>query len=660
MKKFTILLAATLGISSLMAQNPTFAWINNVAYSTNDEIINCMDEDDNTNLYIAGKSLNGTTYFNNGDSVLGDFTYHGFLAKTDSNGLVIWSKEFDYLAQHGVSSIKVGVNNTFFVAGRTEQPAILDGVSIPDPSIYIFKYDLSGSLLDHVEYECTNSVFGLQDMAVDQNNNVYITGHFNGSLNDGATTIASGGGIYHFKFDANLNQKWFQNFSGFTYDLEIANDGHVLAVGDCPSSAQFGSFNGGSTGYTNPFLVKLDSANGNPLFLQTPTSYNGGEAKTVVQDDNDNIYIGGWFGKSNNQGSISQSTMDFGTFTIVPRPWDVSPTFVIRSGFVAKYSPSGIPQWAKVTGNHGSGHVRTLTNFNNVITVYGETYHTGLFENANDSLWIYTFNENIDDGGSKNNFFAKIDDTGNWLTARPNAFSTEIEEFLQTSTGSIYIAGAFHKNYKYSLTDSVTHAGNSLYSDGFIAKLGDISLISVNAPSNLQINSFGYSGGFGSFNMGWTDNSNDEHGFALIHSYSSGGNILGEKKIGENITNSSVNYLYVGTSYDVTAYAYKYDMLSAPSNIITDVAKNTTGINEHLLYKTSLTLYPNPSFGIVNVKANTMIENIDILNLMGQSVFQEKVMQKNFNTNLNYLPKGIYLINTRFKEGIVTQKLVLK
>lgn len=657
MKKITTLIIGALSISSLMAQNPTYEWIKNVAYGPNEEIINCMDEDDNTNLYIAGKTLNGTTYFNNGDSVLGAFTHHGFLAKTDSNGTVLWSKEFDHLCQDGVSSIKVGANNTFFVAGRTEQSPVLDGVSIPNPSIYIFKYDFNGNLLDHIEYECTNSVFGMEDMAVDQNNNVYITGHFNGSLMDGTTTIASGGGIYHFKFDENLNQKWLQVFSGYTYDIEIANDGHILAVGDCPSSAQFGSFNGGSTGYTNPFLVKLDSANGNPLFLHTPTSYNGGEAKTVVQDDNDNIYIGGWFGRSSAQGSISQSTMDFGSFTIVPRPWDVSPTFVIHSGFMAKYNSSGIPQWAKVTGNHGSGHVRKLSHHNNIITVFGEAKHTGLFENANDSIWIYTYFKNIHDGGTKNNFFARINPAGEWLDARPNSFSTEIEEFFQTSSGSIYLAGKYKNTYKYSPVDSIVHIGGD---DGFIAKIDDISLISVNAPTNLQVASYGYSGGWANLNMSWTDNSNDEHGFALRHAYSSGGSYLNEKAVGENITNGVVGFLYAGTSYDVTVYAYKYDMLSVPSNTVTDIAKNNTGINDYLLSKTNLNLYPNPSSDNINIEANTTIENVEVLNLMGQSVYTKTVNQENFNTNLNHLPKGIYLINIMFKEGVVTQKLVLK
>lgn len=657
MKKITTLIIGALSISSLMAQNPTYEWIKNVAYGPNEEIINCMDEDDNTNLYIAGKTLNGTTYFNNGDSVLGAFTHHGFLAKTDSNGTVLWSKEFDHLSQHGVSSIKVGANNTFFVAGRTEQSPVLDGVSIPNPSIYIFKYDFNGNLLDHIEYECTNSGFGLEDMAVDQNNNVYITGHFNGSLMDGSTTIASGGGIYHFKFDENLNQKWLQVFSGYTYDIEIANDGHILAVGDCPSSAQFGSFNGGSTGYTNPFLVKLDSANGNPLFLHTPTSYNGGEAKCVVQDDNDNIYIGGWFGRSSAQGSISQSTMDFGNFTIVPRPWDVSPTFVIHSGFMAKYNSSGVPQWAKVTGNHGSGYVRKLTHHNNIITVFGEAKHTILFENTNDSILIYAFYKNIHDGGIKNNFFAKINPVGEWLDARSNSFSTEIEEFFQTNKGSIYLAGKYKNTYKYSPVDSIVHIGGD---DGFIAKLNDLSTISVNAPTNLQVASYGYSGGWANLNMSWTDNSNDEHGFALRHAYSSGGGYINEKTVGENITNGVVGFLYAGTSYDVTVYAHKFDVLSAPSNTVTDVAKNNTGINDYLLSKTALNLYPNPSLGTINIEANTIIENVEVLNLMGQVLVKENVEQENFSTNLNHLPKGIYLINILFKEGVVTQKLVLK
>lgn len=70
-------------------------------------------------------------------------------------------------------------------------------------------------------------------------------------------------------------------------------------------------------------------------------------------------------------------------------------------------------------------------------------------------------------------------------------------------------------------------------------------------------------------------------------------------------------------------------------------------------------VYPNPSNGLVNIKSQ---ENSDItvINTTGQTVFAQKNVAPNTTLNLNHLPKGVYVIQSRMNKKLSTSKLIIK
>ena len=75
----------------------------------------------------------------------------------------------------------------------------------------------------------------------------------------------------------------------------------------------------------------------------------------------------------------------------------------------------------------------------------------------------------------------------------------------------------------------------------------------------------------------------------------------------------------------------------------------------------SFSIYPNPTENIVTVDlGNNKLQNakIEILNLLGESIFQKEVSQKNNTVNLSKFSNGIYLIKFSNDKGSNTKKII--
>ena len=85
---------------------------------------------------------------------------------------------------------------------------------------------------------------------------------------------------------------------------------------------------------------------------------------------------------------------------------------------------------------------------------------------------------------------------------------------------------------------------------------------------------------------------------------------------------------------------------------------NTVNVENDLFNESKITLYPNPSNGLINIKG-AVNSTIKVYNIVGELVYEKA----NFNLgmlNLSFLTKGIYIANISDKSNIENVKFIIR
>jgi len=140
------------------------------------------------------------------------------------------------------------------------------------------------------------------------------------------------------------------------------------------------------------------------------------------------------------------------------------------------------------------------------------------------------------------------------------------------------------------------------------------------------------------------------------------GNLLGyniyrnNQKINPDIVS---NLFYEDSLTNPSQYFYHvtavYPECEASSDTISLVITN---LNEK--ENSGITIFPNPATNFVNIKSQHSINQISILNNLGQMVFEGDFESNSVQVNTSGFNKGIYIIQVKTLEGIVVRKLVIK
>lgn len=105
-----------------------------------------------------------------------------------------------------------------------------------------------------------------------------------------------------------------------------------------------------------------------------------------------------------------------------------------------------------------------------------------------------------------------------------------------------------------------------------------------------------------------------------------------------------------GSICDMGAYCYDPDY-----NPLEAISTNSLS-NFH-----SISIYPNPSYGMINLSSENEINTIQVLNFAG--CFINEINQKNFEhiqIDLTNYPSGLYFLNVQFSDGGIEMKPVIK
>jgi hypothetical protein len=123
-----------------------------------------------------------------------------------------------------------------------------------------------------------------------------------------------------------------------------------------------------------------------------------------------------------------------------------------------------------------------------------------------------------------------------------------------------------------------------------------------------------------------------------------------------------INHLYLQAG---THYFFMIDGVAGSAGGFTfGVGSFTIGVNEVLNNSSVISIYPNPSTGMLNISSNSKAKhvNVSVLNAMGQEVYSSNFEDifSNRQVDISGMADGIYIVQIKSASGIVSKKIILQ
>ncbi|MFZ5553604.1 MAG: SBBP repeat-containing protein [Bacteroidota bacterium] len=519
----------------------------------------------------------------------------------------LWAKN---LNRSVINKILTDASGNVFIVGDLNLtddfdpgPGIANLTSQGESDIFMAKYDSNGNYI-WAKSMGSDTSDGLNELAIDNAGNLYITGTFIDTIDfDPGTGIANlisigNPDFFLAKYDNNGNYIWAKNLeddSSYVWATGISVDdiGNIYVTGLFIDSVDFdpgpGVFVLAAKGSTDSFFAKYDS---NGIF-QWVKSIGGSftSSESIEVDNVGNINITGWF----------TGTADF----------DPGPDSVFKSNsgtqniFLAKYDVSGNYLWAITIGdafNNRSFHVKS--------DAVGNCYITGTIQYQTDfdpGPGIYTVYNS-----SQEIFFAKYDYNGNlaWAKSIGGAYNDNVKDLALDISGNVYLTGEFN------------------YAD--------------------------FDPGPGTAIMDSNGNSDD----IFFAKYDNNGNYIWAEKLG-NTSGDIPRSIYVDGNdniYLAGQFYYVMDMDLGPDTAYLNssgsdaffakysgLPHSPVGIIES--NNVPLLLYPNPASDFISVSVpSNNTYSVDVISVDGRKVISLTVSSDRINMDVSLLESGYYLM----------------
>jgi hypothetical protein len=225
-----------------------------------------------------------------------------YLCKLDTGGNFVWAKTMGGTGTDGASSIEVDNSGNIFTIGSFQNTADFDPsaaiYSVNTPSVnagFISKLDPAGNFIS-VGAIIGQFSIGANTFVIDSENNLFITGSFNGITDfdpdTGTYNINGNGGIFILKLDSTIGFTWVatmdETFTDVGYSIDLDPWGNVVTSGYYSHTMDFdpgvGTYNITAVGNIDAYMHKVDDCNSTPL---TPLSMIGNDTVCVGSS---NIY----------------------------------------------------------------------------------------------------------------------------------------------------------------------------------------------------------------------------------------------------------------------------------------------------------------------------------------------------------------------------------
>lgn len=282
-------------------------------------------------------------------------------------------------------------------------------------------------------------------IALDDNNNVYITGNFAGSANFSGQNI-QGGNLYDIfiaKYDPAGNLLWVKSNGGVNNEQGNAirvKGGFIYICGFMEDSCFFGNQLFLTSGEADVFTAKYD-LDGNLIWVKKAGGAGFDYASSLDVDDNGNVYIAGTY-----ENSISFDNTQLST------------TNLFAESFYAKYDGNGNLLWAKTSRGNSTNQ---LTG----IAVLADAVYTTGFFGGNFKLDATSLNSSTP---SYDIVLARLDVNGTlqWMKKAGSTLEDAANALCIDLNGNPIIGGYFAGTASFD-NNTVTYYD---YNDAFVAK----------------------------------------------------------------------------------------------------------------------------------------------------------------------------------------------
>jgi hypothetical protein len=491
--------------------------------------------------------------------------------------------------------------------------------------------------------------------------------------------------------------------NGWDHGYSITTDAsnNILIRGKYVSSADFGDTTISGLNEEDEYLAKYNN-NGNLIWVRNILAVASWEKdKSIITDDQNNIYLVGYFNKETDFDDISLTPKGEYDICLAKLNPDGKYMWVIDAGgkmadrgysiaihkdklfitgyftdtanfgtdkilshggkdiFLASYDTSGNFIWVKQAGGANDDIAACLFANKDYIYVTGNISGNVSFGGTN----LYSV-------GSTDIFVAKYDLNGNVKWAINEGGTGDVEgKSVSSDNGYVYLTGTFSGTATFN-SESITAQGQSdvylaKYSENgalqWLLKAGGSSADKGNSIISRN-NKFLITGIF-SGTISFNDTSLTTEGTKdiFIACYNTSGKCLWAEKAGissgsfavgngNSISFDNENNIYTGGEFTGTASfggsnlipKGSFDMFLCK---ITDLTLPLS-ITESPKSET-INVYPNPNTGSFTVEynKNTEPDQLEIYSSQGQLIYKKDIKNKT-SINLNNYPDGIYLIRS--------------
>lgn len=423
------------------------------------------------NTYTGGYFGGTTTVGQTDITSTGDLDL--IVVKHDANGNPMWATNFGWVLQDMAFTIAADAAGNSYLAARWFYQITVDGTQYSanndSKDIGVFKLDTDGNLVWFATFGGSGTDTP-NDIAVDANGNVFVTGQFVNDFTFNDNTVSSNGSddVFVAKLNANGTHAWLSTFGSTFGDigrgLALDGNGNCYVTGNARGVSTIGTVTLTAPGNNyDAFLVKYNNS-GVAQWAQSIGGTNSDYAYGLSADAAGNTYMVGFFHNSITIGATEL----------------VANGTLYSDAFVAKFDNTGNAQWAKKIGAEGSDGAYGVTN-----DTEGNAYVVGDF-NSNISIG----GTGLFSAGSSDGFVTKLDTDGNFLWA-DRIGGTGIDHGYGVAvhpSGNCFVTGFFSEEMTVGTT-TVTNAGDF---DVYLVRYGNETITSIdNSPSNLKAKEVG-------------------------------------------------------------------------------------------------------------------------------------------------------------------------